>query len=73
MNFVKNDTLKMRILSKNEILKCEFLDKLRIFVPVCDDGFYHHLPYISTGLFRFCCRLKNGYRQIVSCVAHFSI
>ena len=25
----------MRILSKNEILKCEFLDKLRIFAPVC--------------------------------------
>ena len=39
-----------------------------------EDGFYHHLPYISTGLFRFCCRFeKNGYRQIVSCVAHFSI
>ena len=33
VNFVKNETLKMRILSKkkNEILKCEILDKLRIF------------------------------------------
>ena len=35
MNFVKNDTLKMRILSKSEILKGEFLDKLRILAPVC--------------------------------------
>ena len=36
MNFVKNETMKMRILLKNEILKCEFLDKLRIFAPVWD-------------------------------------
>ena len=37
MNFVKNETLKMRILSKNEILKMGFFffDKLRGFAPVC--------------------------------------
>ena len=39
MNFVKNETLKMRIVSKSKILKCEFLDKLRILAPVCDAMF----------------------------------
>ena len=34
VNFVKNETLKMRFWSKNEILKCEFFDKLTIFALV---------------------------------------
>ena len=39
VDFVKNETLKMRILSKSEILKCEFLDKLRILAPVCQPNY----------------------------------
>ena len=35
MNFVKNETLKMWISRKMRFPNCEFLDKLRIFVPVC--------------------------------------
>ena len=35
MNFVKSEIFKIWILWKVRFLKCEFLDKLRIFVPVC--------------------------------------
>ena len=38
VNFVKNEDLKMWILSKMLSSKCEFLDKLRIFAPVCNVG-----------------------------------
>ena len=35
VNFVKNVILKLWILWKMKFLKCEFLDKLRIFAPMC--------------------------------------
>ena len=37
VNFVKNETLKLRILGKVRFSKCEFLDKLRIFAPLWRD------------------------------------
>ena len=39
VNFVKNETLKIWILSKMRIWKCEFLDKMWIFAPVWSDYF----------------------------------
>ena len=35
VNFVKNEIFKMWILWKVRLWKCEFLDKLRVFAPVC--------------------------------------
>ena len=37
LNFVKNEILKMWILRKVRFSKCEFLDELRIFAPVCPE------------------------------------
>ena len=53
VNFVKNETLKMQILSKNEILKCEFLDKLRIFALVRSGAIEARAERVSKKIFFF--------------------
>ena len=35
VNFVKNETSKLWILSKMRFSKCDFLDKMWIYAPVC--------------------------------------
>ena len=50
MNFVKNEVLKMWILSKMRCWKCDFSDKLRIFAPVFSAFYEKHLGDFTQGL-----------------------